>query len=144
MIVRWLTAIVLASLMGCDPVDGAYVVQSAKVSVDANNHVVVDVHVTNTGSDDWTAARCVNVYWEKSPGVSQADARTGVLDSSVPIAETENQCSGSSKVLSAGHSDNFHIVSGGLRADLAGTTIVVVSQVDESSSFDDRIVQPSP
>jgi hypothetical protein len=144
MFVRSLVAIVLAVLLGCDPVNGAYEVQSAKVSVDADKHVVVDVNVKNTGSDDWEGGRCVLVHWEKSPGVTQAQARTGVSDESVGIIETQTRCNNSSQTLSAGDSDNFHIVSTGLQADLAGTTIVAVAQTDANTSFDVRIVQPSP
>ena len=147
MIVRWLTAIVLACLLGCDPVDGATrSAASAKVSVDANNHVRGRSRYEHGERRlDRCALLDASCTGRKSRGVSQADARTGVSTLSVPIAETENQrAPGALQVLKAGHSDNFHIVSGGLPISDRHDDCHREPSGQRARPFDDRIVQASP
>jgi hypothetical protein len=132
---------------GCwlgDPINGRYTLQSAKVSVDGTDHVVIDARAANDGSDVWDGERCVTVYWEATPGVSRDQARTGVQDSTVKILETQQRCANSSHSLDAGDGDSFSIVSTHTRAELAGSLVVTVTETGRSTIWDDRINLPTP
>ncbi len=139
---RWFVGLLIANA-ACEPVDGNYTLVSSAASVDGNDRVVVDARVTNDGSDIWIGSRCVVVYWEAAPGVSRDQARSGMMDSTVQIIETQRQCAEPSH-LDEGESDSFHIVSSHSRSELTGTVIVTVPQDTLGTAFDTRIVQPSP
>jgi hypothetical protein len=139
-----LGSLALLALGSCgDDSPGRWTLTMATATARADEHVVVDVTYINDGEENWNGSRCVAVEWQKGTIQTREEARQG-LAATATIVEGQRYCNGGNKALRANDRDLFEIVSVRTRADLVGTTIVVVAEDTKGTPTDDRVLIPSP